>query len=252
MKLLLIFLVILIIFIVLGIDYFFYRRNVSKDSFSNINYSYLNNYFQEIYVITLPQRREYIQNIMNTIRLKCHYFPAIPKASLDKNKLVTSGFLSPHNKLNDGQIACHLSHISVLKKFLASNSRNCLIFEDDLKMPEVNNLNLSQMFSSIPSDYDIIYLGKCWDSCRKTIPLNGLVVKCYAPQCRHAYGVSRKGAEKIIKLSQPLEKAGDLTISTYVSKGQIIAYAPKKSIFFQNREQLGSNLNNLFIQKECV
>ena len=135
MKLLLIFLVILIIFIVLGIDYFFYRRNVSKDSFSNINYSYLNNYFQEIYVITLPQRREYIQNIMDTIKLKCHYFPAIPKASLDRNKLVTSGFLSPYNKLNDGQIACHLS-LFYLKKFLASNSRNCLIFEDDLKMPE--------------------------------------------------------------------------------------------------------------------
>ena len=96
------------------------------------------------------------------------------------------------------------------------------------------------MFSSIPSDYDIIYLGRCWDNCRKSIIVNGLVLKCYAPQCRHAYGVSRKGAEKIIKFSQPLEKAGDLTISTYVSKGQIIAYAPKNP-FFQNREQLGSS-----------
>jgi len=189
---------------------------------------------------------------MNTIKVKCHYFPAIPKDSLDKNKLVSSGFLSPYNKLNDGQIACHLSHISVLKKFLESNSRNCLIFEDDLKMPEVDNLNLSEMFSSIPSDYDIIYLGRCWDNCRKSTPINGLVLKCYAPQCRHAYGVSRKGAQKIIELSQPLEKAGDLTISKYVSRGQIIAYAPRKSVFFQNREQMGSNLNNFNIQKECV
>lgn len=252
MKILLILLAIFMIFIVLGIDYFFYRKHVSKDSFSNKNFSYLNDYFQQIYVITLPQRRGYIQNIMNIIKVKCHYFPAISKASLDKNRLITSGFLSPNNKLNNGQIACHLSHISVLKKFLASGARNCLIFEDDLKMPELNNQNLDKTLSLIPSNYDIIYLGRCWDSCQKAKFLNEFVLKCYSPQCRHAYGVSRKGAEKIIRFSQPLDKAGDLTISQYVSKGQIIAYAPKKSIFFQNREQLGSNLNNLNIQKECV
>ena len=244
--------ILIIIVIVLGIDYYFYRVLNLSESSTNNNLNYLNKYFDQVYVITLPNRKSYIQSVMREINLSCHYFPAVLKNKLNKENLISSRFLSPKNNLNDGQIACHLSHISVLKKFLKSGANNCLIFEDDLKTPEVSNTTIFSTMNSIPKDYDIIYLGRCWDSCRNTIELNNYVVKCYSPQCRHAYGVSRKGAEKIIKYSQPLVKAGDATISEYIKRGQIIAYAPKKSFFFQNREQLGSNLNNTSIQRECV
>ena len=233
-------------------DYYLSNISSSKDTFLNNSYHSLNQYFEQIYVITLPQRKTYIQNIMRKINLNCFYYPAFLKKNINKQELIKSGFLSPQFKINEGQIACHLSHILVLKKFLKSNFRNCLIFEDDLKIPQVSSSLLDVTMSMIPRNYDIIYLGRCWDSCKKTTHLNNYVVKCHAPQCRHAYGVSRKGAEKIIRLTQPLINAGDATISKYIQTGQIIAYAPTKSFFFQNRQQLGSNLNNLSIQKECV
>ena len=236
----------LAIFIAIKIIYSgFYKTNINS-------LSYLNNYFQQVYVITLDNRKNYIQNIMHDINLQCIYFPAILKKNINKNKLIKSGFLSAKNKLNNGQIACHLSHIAVLKKFLNSNAQNCLIFEDDLKTPESNNTYLQKSLSLIPSNYDIIYLGRCWDRCKKSIPINDFIVKCFTPQCRHAYGVSRKGAQKIIKLTRPLIKAGDFTISRQIAKGNIIAYSPKLSIFFQNRENLSSNLGNIYKQKVCV
>ena len=120
----------------------------------------------------------------------------------------------------------------------------------------LNKRNINEWFIEKffihPNCIYCFWSGRCWDSCKKTTHWNNYVVKCHAPQCRHAYGVSRKGAEKIIRLTQPLINAGDATISKYIQTGQIIAYAPTKSFFFQNRQQLGSNLNNLSIQKECV
>lgn len=258
MKLLLIFLIIFIILIVMGLDYYFYKIKFSKDSFSILtpkhshNFSYFNKYFQQIYVITLPSRKKYIEDIMSKIKLSCYYYPAFLKNNINKGNLISSGFLSPYHLLNDGQIACHLSHISVLKKFLLSDSKNCLIFEDDIKIPELSSIDVPRILTSVPLDYDIIYFGRCWDSCLNTVPINKYIVKCYAPQCMHAYGVSRKGAVKIINHTIPLEEPGDLAISKIVSKRQIIAYAPKDSIFFQNRELLSSNLNNFNVQKVCV
>ena len=220
--------------------------------FLNKNFSYLNKYFQQIYVITLPERKKYIKNVMNNINLHCEYFPAILKKNIDKNQLVASGVLSYQNKFkNDGEIACYLSHISVLKKFLSSNAENCLIFEDDLKMPESPPTNISKIFSTIPSDYDIIYLGRCWDNCQKNVPVNNFIVKPHNPYCTHAYGVSRKGANKIIALSKPLEYPIDNILAKSIFTKKLIAYAISPSIFFQNREELGSSLNNINRLQEC-
>ena len=160
---------------------------------------------------------------MNSIKVDCIYFPAILKQKINREHLISLGLISPQNLLNNAQIACHLSHITILKKFLKSSAINCLIFEDDISMPQVNKINLPEMLSLIPSDYDIIYLGRCWDSCRRSVSLNRQIVKCHAPQCFHSYGVSREGAKKIIKYTKALIKPPDLTISEYIRSGKITA-----------------------------
>jgi GR25 family glycosyltransferase involved in LPS biosynthesis len=235
------------------VGYKLYFHNMRKNSIGN--YNLLNEYFDQINVITLPKRRKYITNVMNSFKIKCNYFPAILKNNINRTQLIQSGFISSKSKLNNGQIACHQSHITVLKIFLQSSDKNCLIFEDDLKYPNFNikyNDRIKNIMESLPDDYDIIYFGRCWDKCSKNISLNSYLVKCYIPQCRHSYGVTRKGAEKIINYTRNLLKPGDYTISRLIKKGVIIAYGSKPSIFIQNRERLGSNLGNRYIQKECV
>ena len=235
------------------------KRNDFKTKINNqpmvYNSHYLNQFFDQIYVITLPNRQEYIQDVMEQMSIEYIFHPATLKDNIHEGELINNGFLSQDHQLNLGQIACHVSHIKVLNKFLMSPFKNCLIFEDDISISndiKFKQDDLYKILNSIPSDYDLIYLGRCWDNCLKSTQINQSVIKCYAPQCRHAYGVSRMGARKIISLTRGLKFAGDLTISNHVKSGKLIAYAPIKSIFFQNRKQLGSNLNNYNVQKVCV
>lgn len=252
-NIILVLVIILIVLLVLGADYYLSGIYNYQESLTSKNFSFLNEYFSQVYVITLPQRKEYIQQIMEAIKVDCIYFPAILKQKINREHLISLGLISPQNLLNNAQIACHLSHITILKKFLKSSARNCLIFEDDISMPQVNKINLPEMLSLIPSDYDIIYLGRCWDSCRRSVSLNRQIVKCHAPQCFHSYGVSREGAKKIIKYTKALIKPPDLTISEYIRSGKITAYAPKKSIFYQNRQEITSHLTeDRVTQKDCV
>ena len=97
-----------------------------------------------------------------------------------------------------------------------------------------------------PLKNNIIYFGRCWDKCHKQNYISDNLVRTYFPQCRHSYGVTRKGAEIIIKKSIPLiDKGGDQNIAILIENGELEAYAVTPNLFFQNRDVLGSNLNNL-------
>lgn len=244
--------ILICIFFIVGYKLYYY--NNLNERFID-NYNLLNKYFDQINVITLQKRKKYITNVMNNFKIKCNYFPAILKNNINREQLIQSGFISSKSKLNNGQVACQLSHITVLKNFLQSNDKNCFIFEDDLKYPNLNvnyNKIIYEVMNNLPDDYDIIYFGRCWDKCSKNISLNSYLVKCNIPQCRHSYGVTRKGAKKIINYTRNLIKPGDYTISRLIKRGIIIAYGSKPSIFIQNREQLGSNLGNRHINIDCA
>jgi len=218
--------------------------------------SILHNYFDSIYVITLPKRRQYIENIMLKMQIFPTYFNAINKDLIDRNKLINEGFIHKNYKNSNGRIACHNSHINVLKQFLKTKNNSCFIFEDDIKGLDMSKTSFNEIVSEsikqLPTSYDIIYFGRCWDTCSKQIQITKNLVKAYKPQCRHAYGVSRKGAKKIIKLSLPMIKwGGDTIIAKLIQNGIIEAYAITPQIFKQNRTELGTNLGNNDALLEC-
>ena len=155
-----------------------------------------------------------------------------------------------------GKIACHYSHIAVLKKFYNSNYKNCFIFEDDLKELDLDekeyNKRIKNVMTNIPSTYDLIYFGRCWDKCHKQIYLSEYLVRSFFPQCRHAYGVTKKGAKTIIEKSLPMSKGGgDKIIANLIYNNVLEAYSVTPPIFNQNRETLGSNLSNNDNLNEC-
>ena len=111
-----------------------------------------------------------------------------------------------------------------------------------------------------------IYFGKCWDFCNLSEKINEYVNKSY-PLCRHAYAVSKQGAQKIFNYSIPLHIEGDLSIRDLSlqkklnysfpiqreedisirdlsRKGLINIYTSNPTIFFQDRAKLGTNLQN--------
>ena len=223
----------------------------------------INKYFDKIYVIVLEERRKYITDIMNKYNINPTYVDAVLKKNIDKKQLISLNMLDINNTceknkkpLTDGQIACHLSHCKVLSDFLSGDSKNCLIFEDDLLEPKYNlkyiTYILENINSTLPNDYDIVFLGKCWEYCKYSVKLNNFLDKCYKPYCRHSYCVSRKGAEKILKMTLPMKMSGDQMIANFIKDKQIIAYSSTPSIFYQNRNNLNSTIGNNFKNFDCM
>lgn len=98
--------------------------------------------------------------------------------------------------------------------------------------------------NNIPNDWDIVYFGRCFDNCNLMEKIKGNLYKVFSPKCRHAYGLTKKGAMKILKYTLPMTKNGDVMYSNNIKNGNIIAYAIHHCIFNQNREKLGSNIGN--------
>ena len=231
----------------------------------------INSVIDSIYVISIPKRKKYMNDLLNYFNIKNAVFiDTVMKDTLNKNNLIRQKLLRSDYKkseemakknnpkfqgLNNGRIACHLSHMKTLKTFLQSNNKNCLILEDDLEMSNRDDVinNFVDVVQSLPSDWEYVNLGRCWDFCHKDKPVNNWLVKSQNPLCRHAYLVSRRGAQKILDYCLPMKGyAGDMHYTEMVRKGLLNAYSTKIQIFLQNRKQLGTNLNNDDELKTCV
>ena len=181
----------------------------------------INSVIDSIYVISIPKRKKYMNDLLNYFNIKNAVFiDTVMKDTLNVDKLIRQKLLRSDYKkseemakknnpkfqgLNNGRIACHLSHMKTLKTFLQSNNKNCLILEDDLEMSNRDDVinNFVDVVQSLPSDWEYVNLGRCWDYCHKDKPVNKWLVKSPKSLCRHAYIVTRNGAQKILDYCLP-------------------------------------------------
>lgn len=211
--------------------------------------------FDKIYVISMPPRKKYIQHVMDEYGFDFEMIDANTSENTPMQKLIDDGIVSRDCQLFKNKIYCHASHLYTIKKFIDSGKSNCLIFEDDIKLNDVEKTrhDVSMFMKQVPSDYDMFYLGYCWEYCKQTKRINDYVRQAHYPRCKHAYGFSRKGAKKLLSSLQPLLKStSDDTIGQQIKSGNIKAYIPYKPIFYQNRKELGSTLNNHDSLEPCT
>ena len=163
----------------------------------------------------------------------------------------------PHGKaVNDGELACTISHLSALSIFLESGKESVLIFEDDLKQEGKASLpsKFTATMQNVPEDWEFINFGRCWDACENDVEVAPGVVVPTHPMCSHAYSVSRTGAEKIMKAcGSPvsLEHTFDACFADLVETKSLISYAPSKALWYQDRNTFLSELGSEGMYREC-
>jgi len=235
-----------IIVIIIFLIIILYLNNI-KETFSDTIHP-INKHFNSVNVITVPSRKEYMINTMKKFGIDANIVDATLKKDIDYNELLSNNFITTnyYSEENKGRIACHLSQIKLIKEFVKSKDKNIFIFEDDINNKEVKNYKkmINDSMNNIPDDWDIIFFGRCHDDCNKKIKIKNNLYKVYSPKCRHAYGLSKKGARKILQYTVPMINNGDEMYSSNIKNENIIAYAIHPSIFSQNREELGSNIGN--------
>jgi GR25 family glycosyltransferase involved in LPS biosynthesis len=162
--------------------------------------------------------------------------------------------------LSDAEIGCFISHlisIYIISKHPNTHSYS-IIFEDDIMIK--NNDNIKQKILNVMKfNGNIVYLGKCLESCLSIAPIPGTSDLYYGsrPLCLHAYMIKNSFAKDIIKYMKfqdkydlPIDK---LILNVTKHDKDIIIFHP--SLFYQNINY-SSNLRNKFFQQfnemDCV
>ena len=248
-----------LILLILIISTSYYKKS-NNSLYDKKRYIDANDFFSKIYVICIPNRREHIKNLMRELDLKIDIVDALLKDKLNLNELEINKKITNHCKLNKskGKIACHLSHIKAIEMFLEDkNAQTCLIFEDDLKLPfdpVETKERMSDVINDLPEYWDIVYFGRCWDkTCSQQEQIGKYLYSKVKLLCRHAYALSRSGAQKILDKTLPMDKHnGDQEYLKLINTNELIAFAVHPQLFNQNREHFGSNLENNDSLKECT
>ena len=232
------------------------EKVIKHEPFTTIGKDWLEKIFDSRQIITIPSRVEHVNEFCNSFEIKPTIFNAILKDDISYNNI---------HGLKIGEIACALSQEKVLSDFINSSNLTLLLFEDD-NIPFSNSVYKNSEISMehiktyihdavirLPSDWDVLYLGRCWDNCSKNIKINKYLYKTHRTLCHHAIAFSRNGAEKILEaITHPLSKPIDHIVANLTVNGTIHSYATIIPIFYQNRDEMSSTIGNFDHLPVCM
>ena len=184
-----------------------------------------------------PERKKQFLHLKKKLpQLKA--FPAIMGNALSKKdiqsllakKILDKGSIS---FTRIGEIGCYLSHLQILKDFVLSKQKYCLIFEDDIHLEKNFKIDLRDALQECSEDWDLFYLYAKPEQKKLSTTIRGKKYILKAPRLWHtcAYVVTQKGAKKIIDNIQPMRATPiDNHFADLVGKKKIQAFVIKKII----------------------
>jgi glycosyl transferase, family 25 len=171
-----------------------------------------------IFVVNLAEstdRRQRVEQQLNTLGLQAEFFPAVRGSSLDQSELsrhYDSGkFFRP---LSLSEIGCALSHALVYRLIVDRNIGYALVLEDDVllskDLPKVLNSLEPHLKPQVPEVTLLISLREFADT--HDVPL-GIgkyrIVPVIRAGCAHGYVVTNAAARALFENFYPISKPAD-------------------------------------------
>lgn len=243
-----------------------------NDKFVRMNpyFNLLNNFFDKIYVLTIPaalERQKEFARVMNG--LKFTFFNGVEQRSLDIKKLRETGEYDEkkakknqryEKSMTSGELACAIGHRNIYQDIISNNINRALIFEDDAFPLRENVQFIPDMFSTIPKDWNIIFFD--YDKNEKRVPLkrtvyhvqhflgflkwDHTVIKNLFPRevNKHwktsghhdfadAYALTYDGARKLLEMQTPVSYVADNLLAIAATKERIKGYVSVPKLFAQ-------------------
>ncbi len=183
-------------------------------------YININQYFDQIYYINLNRRSDRLVSIKQQLSL--YGIQAIRVAGIEPSV--------NNHRINNGQLGCLLSHLSIISDSIYNQYDRILILEDDTIFKN-NFLQLfSRLIGHLPNEWDMLYL--CGNHFGGREYVNEYIYRSYGTLSTNAYAINHSIIRKIYNalIKQPYEKPIDSiycdlhpTILTY-SSAQNICY----------------------------
>ncbi|KAJ7232443.1 hypothetical protein B0H12DRAFT_1145362 [Mycena haematopus] len=164
-----------------------------------------------------------------------------------------SSRLPEYKILSRNRIACWHSHLSVIQRAFTHTGPDkvaTLILEDDIDMEADIKERLSSIWSLLPADWDIVFLGHCWSNesyypalrnalSRQSVSLSPTLHPSHAPLCTHAYALSTAGAKRLLQdLTYPpfaYSRAIDHALAWLVRSGRLNSFSVVPSVVVQRK-----------------
>lgn len=207
-------------------------------------------------IITIPRRMERARELYTrTVRphvTDSAVWDAVTKESINISDLMQKGIVArgtAGERLNVGEVACYLSHTEVLRHMLTQARWDTLLVLEDDAVPSAHfswqrvKVCMAEV-NHVDRDWDLLYLGVCWDLCAQRRTVSPHCVQTFFPGCTHAYIVSRRGAERLLRLLSPIRNTLDRSIKHAARRGELRCYASSQNLFVQDREELPSELGH--------
>lgn len=181
--------------------------------------SLINEFFGNVYCINLDRRPDRWQEVSSVL--------AENGISAERHQAVDGASIEKTCALLPTEVACTMSHIEVIAKFLDSGADRCLVIEDDIvftmQTEAHENVLRAGIFFLQDTLWDVFYLGVNNVTPPKIVSQNvGIVTRGYST-C--AYGLNRDGAEYLIERLDPRNKQVDVQFH-YLNRGRHYCTVP--------------------------
>jgi len=233
----------------------------------------LNEYYDKIYVLSLPRLTERMEFIRRTLNgLNFEFFFGVDKQYVSMDQLKEQGlyatedyqlFYKKPKEISLGMLCCSLGHLKIYETIVKNNYQKTLVLEDDA-LPILESLDFfSRIIQELPNEWEILYLG-----CEKNetsgirekfkqvlymafpyhsqLKLTRQIFANYYPvnisehiakagfhDCTHAYGITLEAAKKLIVQQTPVRFHPDNLLSYMAGTGQLKAYVARPKLFNQ-------------------
>jgi glycosyl transferase family 25 len=230
----------------------------------------LNNFFDKIYVLTIPSAIQRQQEFARSMEgLKFEFF-----FGMDKQLLLTeqNTVISIYNdekarrnqrygkSMTPGEIACAWGHRSIYEHIIANNVKRALIFEDDVFPLAENSTFLPEIMRTMPEGWDILFFD--YHKNENPVPLKKTIyhlqhlfgfltwdhtlINNLYPRAinKHwktagyhdfadAYAITNIAAKKLVEMQTPLAAVADNLLANAVTKRHLKGYISVPKLFAQ-------------------
>jgi GR25 family glycosyltransferase involved in LPS biosynthesis len=213
----------------------------------------MNKFFNKIFVINSKNRIDRYKNMVKRfLDLGLLKQAHISSASMEFNEkyrfeAILGGQINsqnlnfgdkPFKTLNQGEVGCFLSHVTIYKMIKEHKWDKVLILEDDAKFCNNFQEEFDKALKNVPDDWDMIYLGQWnYDSLKNTKTISGKTAALKENICdniysadrcwlTHAYAVRLKAVDYLIDNTKVLYSSFDNVLADIQKDLKVYAIHP--------------------------
>jgi hypothetical protein len=202
-----------------------------------------------VYVIAMPQRKQYITEQINDLGVLCKYFDAVKPSDLSTNEYdILSSINDPRSDIYKKytRLPVLLSFIMCFIDAIQNEYSTIIVFEDDIKLNVSKTMLYDGIHEFIKSSMEFFYMGYCYLNCNQLLPLHDykyiVEAKDHNLLCCHALCIKTRTGTllDLIKYCFPMNKNSDELFRDYFIIKNVKVCVPRTVYFVQNRNTVES------------